>query len=756
MHDFDYGAILKIKFFVSIMPLFELYRISKQKLDSSKQDKNPTSTDLSYEPENDILELVWENGQILMQGQSSRNRKSPISNSLPSHTAKTRDKDIGNGSNTKFEKFGTMDSVLNEIPMLVPSGEISLNQDDDMVPWLNYPIDESLQHEYCSDFLPELSGVTGNDLSAQNNFTSIDKKSSTTQFDRDFNTDSVHNDASLEHGNVSKISSVGDGEATRPKTSTSQSYQSSSQQCQTSFPYPRSRVPDNIGNSMNNSTHSSVFGDSAPSSAGSFPDIKMQRQDPRMPSNSTGLMNFSHFQRPSAFFKSNLQSIGLPHASGLSRIETMGSKDKAPAASGTIESTVNDLSSGLRKGASSICHPVVACPKTDVKPSEAKPPEEPVVAESCEVDQEEASKNDNNHNQVLAESATKGLLDSEKTTEPVVAAASLCSGSSVERASDDPTHNLKRKHCDTEDPECPNEDIEEESVGVKKTVSTRVGTGSKRSRAAEVHNLSERRRRDRINEKMRALQELIPNCNKVDKASMLDEAIEYLKSLQLQVQIMSVGAGLYMPPMAFPSAAQQMHAAHMAHYLQMGIAMGMSAGYGIGMPNMNGGSSGYPMVQVPPLHGAHFPGLPVPGPTALHGMAGSNFQLFGLHGQGHPVSMSHAPFPLSGGPIMKSAMGLNACGTVGPLDNLDSARGSTSKDLIENNSSQVMQYVITDSSMNQTLQNSTTSSSMNKTLQNTTTNSSMNQISNQCQATNGRLGQRTVVQDNSQTSEGFE
>nr|GEY31852.1 phytochrome interacting factor 3 [Tanacetum cinerariifolium] len=57
-----------------------------------------------------------------------------------------------------------------------------------------------------------------------------------------------------------------------------------------------------------------------------------------------------------------------------------------------------------------------------------------------------------------------------------------------------------------------------------------------RSRAAEVHNLSERRRRDRINEKMKALQELIPRCNKSDKASMLDEAIEYLKSLQMQVQ----------------------------------------------------------------------------------------------------------------------------------------------------------------------------------------------------------------------------
>ncbi|EFJ14236.1 hypothetical protein SELMODRAFT_29179, partial [Selaginella moellendorffii] len=61
--------------------------------------------------------------------------------------------------------------------------------------------------------------------------------------------------------------------------------------------------------------------------------------------------------------------------------------------------------------------------------------------------------------------------------------------------------------------------------------------GSKRSRAAEVHNLSERKRRDRINERMKALQELIPNSNKTDKASMLDEAIEYLKLLQHQLQV---------------------------------------------------------------------------------------------------------------------------------------------------------------------------------------------------------------------------
>ncbi|KAL6647820.1 hypothetical protein ACP70R_015257 [Stipagrostis hirtigluma subsp. patula] len=78
----------------------------------------------------------------------------------------------------------------------------------------------------------------------------------------------------------------------------------------------------------------------------------------------------------------------------------------------------------------------------------------------------------------------------------------------------------------------------------------------RRTRAAEVHNLSERRRRDRINEKMRALQELVPHCNKTDKASILDEAIEYLKSLQLQVQIMWMTTGV--APMMLPGANQLM------------------------------------------------------------------------------------------------------------------------------------------------------------------------------------------------------
>ncbi|KAG7535714.1 Myc-type basic helix-loop-helix (bHLH) domain [Arabidopsis thaliana x Arabidopsis arenosa] len=81
----------------------------------------------------------------------------------------------------------------------------------------------------------------------------------------------------------------------------------------------------------------------------------------------------------------------------------------------------------------------------------------------------------------------------------------------------------------------------------------------KRSIDAQFHNLSEKRRRSKINEKMKALQKLIPNSNKTDKASMLDEAIEYLKQLQLQVQTLAVMNGLGLNPMRLPPVLPPTH-----------------------------------------------------------------------------------------------------------------------------------------------------------------------------------------------------
>ncbi|GJS46488.1 transcription factor PIF1 [Tanacetum coccineum] len=138
-------------------------------------------------------------------------------------------------------------------------------------------------------------------------------------------------------------------------------------------------------------------------------------------------------------------------------------------------------------------------------------------------------------------------------------------------------------------------DVEFDYAEAKKP--SRGSTSTKRSRAAKVHNLSERRRRDRINEKMKALQELIPRCNKSDKASMLDEAIEYLKSLQMQVHMMSMGYG--MVPMMFPPGIQP--------YMPPMAAMGMGMGMGMEHVGMN-----RPMVPYP----AVTPGPPMPNPAA--------------------------------------------------------------------------------------------------------------------------------------------
>ncbi|MBA0880486.1 hypothetical protein Goshw_014499, partial [Gossypium schwendimanii] len=190
-------------------------------------------------------------------------------------------------------------------------------------------------------------------------------------------------------------------------------------------------------------------------------------------------------------------------------------------------------------------------------------------------------------------------------------------------------------------------DVESESADTKK--QTRGSTSTKRSRAAEVHNLSERRRRDRINEKMRALQELIPRCNKSDKASMLDEAIEYLKSLQLQVQpvrirveaaalkvlneqsftcpilnvmelliMMSMGCG--MVPMMFPGVQQYMPT--------MGMGIGMGMGMDIGRPTM-------PFTNV-------LAGSPLPTPAAAAHL-GPRFPMPPFHMP--PPALAPAPAP---------------------------------------------------------------------------------------------------------------
>lgn len=70
---------------------------------------------------------------------------------------------------------------------------------------------------------------------------------------------------------------------------------------------------------------------------------------------------------------------------------------------------------------------------------------------------------------------------------------------------------------------------------------------ARRGQATDPHSIAERLRRERIAERMKALQELVPSINKTDKAAMLDEIVDYVKFLRLQVKVLSMsrlgGAG---------------------------------------------------------------------------------------------------------------------------------------------------------------------------------------------------------------------
>ncbi|CAL0302346.1 unnamed protein product [Lupinus luteus] len=590
------------------MPLHELYGMVKEKLDCKEMNTKTCVVDQSSLPENDFSELVWENGLISMLGQSNIPRKIPTFQLHKGHHAK----DLGyvnsntntNATNLRMLRFGSdLDNGLNEIRL----------QDEDVLPWLNYGIDD-----YSSDFLPEL----------------LDKRNYCNQVFKDSHT----NSSSFALSVKSRVSNIAENNAS------------------------------DVGEASQ-----------TPCDSSGFSSLRMEKQDPIVSSNSCTIMNFSHFARPAAIVKANLRNIDI------------GDMNKGNVASRSYhaESTRVVFSDECPK--ETAIH-VMEPSKVDLKASEPESCElDAAVSKQCDhTCNEDVSNIDRASDLVPGESPSKEQEAVEKRIEPAVASSSVCSGSGAEIFSDDPTQSLKRISRDTKDSECQSEDADEESVGVKKAAPVRGGFGSKRSRSAEVHNLSERKRRDRINEKMRALQELIPNCNKVDKASMLDEAIEYLKTLQLQVQIMSMGAGLYMPAMMLPMGMQHMQASHIAPFSPMAMQMG----YGMRMHENNGGSSRFPTAQVPQIQGTNLVSAQMSGATDSHGMAARSYaQVFGIPNQGLSVPTPCSPlFPFQGEPLMnQSSLGLNTCSTAGLMETVDSVSTSSLKNRMPNVTSQVLQ-----------------------------------------------------------------
>ncbi|CAJ1977929.1 unnamed protein product [Sphenostylis stenocarpa] len=159
----------------------------------------------------------------------------------------------------------------------------------------------------------------------------------------------------------------------------------------------------------------------------------------------------------------------------------------------------------------------------------------------------------------------KGTADTKYCDEALLESSSLCSlGDSNNR------NVCSRKH-DYIDDSAYMSDVsgtnDEEPEDVVKEKPAKEAARVKRSRNTE-------KRRDKINKRMHILKELIPNCNKTDKASMLDDAIEYLKTLKLQLQIMSMGSGFCMPFQMLPNADHHIVNSPHLQQLMMGFRPG--------------------------------------------------------------------------------------------------------------------------------------------------------------------------------------
>ncbi|KAL4583382.1 hypothetical protein LXL04_007953 [Taraxacum kok-saghyz] len=85
----------------------------------------------------------------------------------------------------------------------------------------------------------------------------------------------------------------------------------------------------------------------------------------------------------------------------------------------------------------------------------------------------------------------------------------------------------------SEDDSNASQDVKEGPINV--TQRPRASRGA----ATDPQSVYARKRRERINEKLRILQNIVPNGTKVDMSTMLEEAVQYVKFLQLQIKLLS-------------------------------------------------------------------------------------------------------------------------------------------------------------------------------------------------------------------------
>lgn len=355
-------------------------------------------------PGNDFAELTLENGQVLLQGQCNYvDKKSPALNTNSFTPCSSKP---GGEDNAGAGKMGNLNCGPSDFPCTVPSAEISLNQEDDMVPWLHSPISGSLSSDYSSDFLSELPGVIVNKNSVGNNCGSAAKYGQGPLF-RESLFSSLQSVNRLEEG-------------TRARTRNMRMLPSS-------LPLQSQTL--------------------------SASNLKLQRADFTSSANTSSVMNSSYISRSTTVLRSHNDCDNKMAGLDLLHKESVWGSDMDAAVDVKNASNPSSIVSGSALGKGPVLSPQISVPqqRVDLNVPDGKPSEEPVSLQKVEAIHPRDALRGNK--QSWRPSRTRrGLADGEKTLEPIGGSSSVCSGNGVERASDDPKkHSFKRKSYETEE-----------------------------------------------------------------------------------------------------------------------------------------------------------------------------------------------------------------------------------------------------------------------------------------------------------------
>ncbi|GAU26924.1 hypothetical protein TSUD_05940 [Trifolium subterraneum] len=148
----------------------------------------------------------------------------------------------------------------------------------------------------------------------------------------------------------------------------------------------------------------------------------------------------------------------------------------------------------------------------------------------------------------------------------------------------------------------------EDSVHEDGATGSAPGSGNRRKRGIDQNSTfsPNKVRREKISERMRLLQELVPGCNKITgKAVMLDEIINYVQSLQQQVEFLSMKLATVNPELNF-DVERLLSKDILQSRIGLGIGgfvPGMSSSHPFPSASFQGNMSGLPSssTQFPPL-----------------------------------------------------------------------------------------------------------------------------------------------------------